>query len=271
MPRIEQRETFGARSIENVAYPATADSTGVPDQSLRSAVRNLRNQNIPINSSPAERSALSETRLVLAAQAGSSAAFAELQGRYARRLYRTIIAITKNREDAEDALQETFLRAHLALCNFEGRSSVYSWLTRIAINSALMVLRKRRARPEFLFDPSTDEVEKDPSQLEIKDHSLNPEQVCDQRERRACILRAIQRLDPKLRIALQIRVRYGCSIKEIAETLGISEAAAKTRLHRARKCLIRMRAVRLLTANALVSPASERERVNFGLQDRGQS
>lgn len=98
---------------------------------------------LPLGQLAAER----DEQLVSAAKAGSDDAFAQLQHLYAPRLYSTIIRITKNHEDAEDVLQDTFLRVHLALCNFEGRSSFYSWVTRIAINSALMALRKRRARP----------------------------------------------------------------------------------------------------------------------------
>src|ERR1700678_882378 len=90
-----------------------------------------------------------DQRLVYAAQSGCRAAFDELVSLYSRRVRRTVLAITKNSEDAEDAMQESFLRAFLAISRFEGRSSFYTWLTRIAINSALMILRRRRARPEF--------------------------------------------------------------------------------------------------------------------------
>lgn len=88
----------------------------------------------------------------------SSACFAELYATYSRRLYNTIFAITKNHEDAEDALQETFLRAYTGIHAFEGRSAIYSWLTRIAINSALIVLRKRRVRPELLVSNTMREL-----------------------------------------------------------------------------------------------------------------
>ena len=114
---------------------------------------------------------------------GSTMAFDELQKEYSSRLFKTILRITKNWEDAEDALQDTFLRAYLALHGFEGRSSVYSWLTRIAINSALMVLRRRRSRPEALLICSFEEGDGD-SPLELKDSSSNPEQLCDLREKR---------------------------------------------------------------------------------------
>ena len=95
--------------------------------------------------------------IVLAAQAGSPAAFAELYSAYSRRLFQTILSITRNPHDAEEALQDTFLRAYLAIKSFEGKSQIYTWLTRIAVNTALMVLRKQRTRPELLFDPQPDD------------------------------------------------------------------------------------------------------------------
>ena len=177
--------------------------------------------------------ALRDRRLVSEAQAGSPAAFAQIHSLYRAQLFNTAYAITKNREDAEDVIQDTFMRAHLALARFEGRSSVYSWLTRIAINSALMSLRKRRARPELLFEPAF-ETRDDSLPFEIKDTALNPEQLCDQRQRSDALLRAIKRLEPNLRTPIQIRMRHGSSLQEIGDALGISVAAVKTRLHRAR-------------------------------------
>ena len=176
---------------------------------------------------------LRDTELISAALTGSSDAFAELQRLYSPQLYNTIFRITRNREDAEDVLQETFLRAYLALRNFEGRSSVYSWLTRIAINSALMLLRKRRNHPEVCFDLAS-EPENDVTYLEPEDPCLNPEQVCDQRQRCANIHSAIERLQASLREPLQTRMTHGSSLEEIARSLDITEAAVKARLHRAR-------------------------------------
>jgi RNA polymerase sigma-70 factor, ECF subfamily len=172
--------------------------------------------------------------ILSAAQAGSSEAFAELYAIYSRRLYKTIVAITRNPEDAEDALQETFLRVYLAFHTFEGRSNVYTWLTRIAINSTLMILRRRRARPEILFDPQPDAQT---CRFEIKDSAPNPEQVCDQRQIQVRLLRAVRNLDVSLRRPIQMRMTQGASVKEISRTLNISEAAVKTRLHRARRRL----------------------------------
>jgi RNA polymerase sigma-70 factor (ECF subfamily) len=174
-----------------------------------------------------------DSEIVTAARTGSPGAFAELHAIYSRRLYNTIIAITKTPEDAEDALQETFLRVHLAIHAFEGRSSLYTWLTQIAINSALRVLRKRRTRPEVLFDPQPDSAAETVS-FEIKDSAPNPEQACELRQRQDEVLRAMHKLSACLRGTIRMRMATGWSVKEISQALNISESAVKTRLHRAR-------------------------------------
>jgi RNA polymerase sigma-70 factor, ECF subfamily len=160
-------------------------------------------------------------------------AFAELHAIYSRRLYSTILAITKHPEDAEDALQDTFLRACMAMHTFEGRSTVYSWLTRIAINSALTILCQRRVRGEIKFASQSDN-HADAVSLEIKDPTPNPEQLCDLRQRRVTLLRAIRKLDSRLRKPVQMRMMNESSLKEISRTLNISEGAVKVRLYRAR-------------------------------------
>ena len=175
-----------------------------------------------------------DEEIVLAAQAGSPEAFAELHATYSRRIYKTILGVTKNPQDAEDALQETFLRAYSAIHAFEGRSNIYTWLTRIAINCALSILRRRRARVEF--DPQPDAGNKTHS-FEISDSAPNPEQVYDLRQRRVKLLGAIHDLDVQLRTPLQMQITKGWPIKEISQALNISEAAVKTRLHRARRHL----------------------------------
>jgi len=171
--------------------------------------------------------------LVSAAQAGSSIAFAELREIYARRVYRKLLTITKNHEDAEDALQDAFLRAYLAIHSFEGRSSFYSWLTRIGINSALMILRKRRARPEVSFDRQH-EMDEEDSVIEFKDAGPSPEQICVHRQRCARALTSIGKLQPRLREVVELHLGQSRSVKEIAQALEISEAAVKSRLFRAR-------------------------------------
>jgi RNA polymerase sigma-70 factor, ECF subfamily len=191
------------------------------------------NCSIPPKVRSAEPVIARDNEIVLAAQAGSPGAFTDLHAIYSKRLYKTIFAITKNPEDAEDALQETFLRIYLAIHTFEGRSTVYSWLTRIAINSALMILRKRRARPEILFDPQPDPLSQT-LMFEVKDSAPNPEQICELRQRRVKILSAIRDLGPGLREPIRMRTAKEASVAEIGRALNISKAAVKARLYRAR-------------------------------------
>ena len=177
-----------------------------------------------------------DQRLVYAAQSGCRAAFDELVSLHSRRVYRTVLAITKNSEDAEDAMQESFLRAFLAISRFEGRASFYSWLTRIAINSALMILRRRRARPEFsLSTPQewSDEI----AHMDFEDLAPNPEETHYHRQRHTRLTRAIRSLSPNLREIVQACVVEECSVRDVAEKFNISEAAVKSRLYRARKRL----------------------------------
>jgi RNA polymerase sigma-70 factor (ECF subfamily) len=212
---------------------------------------------------------LRDSQLVSDALAGSSDAFAELQRLYSGNLYCTIFRITRNREDAEDALQDTFLRAYLALGKFEGRSSFYSWLTRIAINSALMILRKRRAHPEMPFDAPR-ESENDILQFEFKDPAPDPEQVYDQRQRCVNIQREIKKLRFKLRGPI-LQVAHGSSLKEIARALDISEAAVKSRLSRARARINAARGLMGAEEKRYVSSGLQRKGLIPGLQNREQS
>ena len=197
---------------------------------------NAPNHVTSLNVRSMERAIAQDNEIVSVVQAGSARPFAELHSIYSRRLYNTILAITKSPEDAEDALQETFLRAYLAIHTFEGRSTVYSWLTRIAINSALMILRKRRTRAEISLDPQPDA----PAErfcIEIKDSAPNPEQICDEHQRRAGLLKAFQKLSPHLQEPMRMRMMADSSLKEISRALNISEGAVKARLHRARRRL----------------------------------
>jgi RNA polymerase sigma-70 factor, ECF subfamily len=171
--------------------------------------------------------------LVDAARSGCRAAFNQLWDLYSLRVYRTTLSITKNAQDAEDALQESFLHAFLALESFEGRASFYTWLTRIAINSALGMLRKRHRRPEISID-STSRLEEESAPEELRDSAPNPEQIFEQQQKHAKLMKAIHKLPANLRVAVQMRLTEDCSVKEIAYRLNISQAAAKSRLYRAR-------------------------------------
>lgn len=181
--------------------------------------------------------------LVFAARSGCRQAFNELWDLYSRRVYRTLLGITNNPQDAEDALQDAFLRAFLALEGFEGRANFYTWLTRIAINSALGILRKRRCRPETALEANSQREDEGPYG-EFRDLAPDPEQVYAVQEEREKLMRAILRLPPELRKATQARITENCSVKEVACRLNISEAAAKSRLYRARVMLGSLAAVR---------------------------
>lgn len=175
--------------------------------------------------------------LLLALRTGSSAAFNQLQKRYSKLLYRRILSITRNHEDAEDALQDTFMRAFQAFDSFQGRSHVSTWLTRIAINSALMVIRRRRpsCAEASLTPPSRSEAGF--QEFDVPDSAPTPEEACDLKQRLDGMWNAIERLDPKSRHALGIQVTMEYTLEEMAHTLDVSVAAAKARLHRARKRL----------------------------------
>jgi RNA polymerase sigma-70 factor, ECF subfamily len=170
--------------------------------------------------------------LLTALRSGSHAAFEELQKAYSDRLYKRILSITRNHADAEDALQDTFMRAFVGLDSFEGRSQLSTWLTRIAFNSALMIIRRRRTGE--VFAPQADSAVHD---FDIRDSAPNPEEICDRKQRLNRMFSAIERLEPISRTAIRIRITQESSMKEIADTLDVSLAAVKAKLHRARKKL----------------------------------
>jgi RNA polymerase sigma-70 factor, ECF subfamily len=208
-----------------------------------------------------------DLELVAAARAGSGAAFEELQSRYSRRLYRRTRSMTGNHEDAEDALQETFLHAYLALQSFEGRSQFASWLTRIAINSALMVLRRRRSRPEVLFEPSS-ESEEPAAAIDVRDNALNPEQLYELKQRSDCAMRAIGMLSVNLRTPITTWVEQDCSVKELARALNLSLATVKARLYRARKQLACSAPCEERASDASSVSGSKRQYTIPGFQNR---
>jgi RNA polymerase sigma-70 factor, ECF subfamily len=177
-----------------------------------------------------------DRKLVLAARSGCQTAFNKLWELYSRRVYRTILGITNNAQDAEDALQDSFFRAFLALDSFEGRASFYSWLTRIAINSAFGILRKRRSQPETYLN-TTSQQEDESAPEEFRDLAPDPEQAYAEYQRHAKLMQAIGLLPTSLREAIQTQITEDCSLREVADRLNISEVAAKSRLYRARKLL----------------------------------
>jgi RNA polymerase sigma factor (sigma-70 family) len=175
--------------------------------------------------------------LVAAAKDGDHQAYAELCRRHSKQLFRRVLRITNNRADAEDTLQEALLNAYIHIGSFEGKSAFSSWLTRIAINSALMSLRKKRSQPVYSFESDSDVDDfKLPEPIET---SYNPEESCIQNALEDELDHAIRYLSPTLRAVVQIRYREDASVSEIAKILGISESAVKSRLLRARSKLRR--------------------------------
>jgi RNA polymerase sigma-70 factor, ECF subfamily len=183
-----------------------------------------------------EASDLPENVLISAAQAGQEWAFTELCFRYSKRIFFMLNKITKSREDAEDALQESILKAFVHFGDFNGTSTFGTWFTRIGVNSALMILRRKRARPEISTDASVNESVKE-FQWEIADRRPNPEDHYIELEKRRRLQSAISKLPKGYRHLVERRRRSEASIKEIAEEAGITVAATKSRLLRARHVL----------------------------------
>ena len=180
-------------------------------------------------------SEMGDDLLVQSAQAGQEWAFVELCTRNSKRVFNTIYGVTKNREDAEDALQDSMMRAFLHLKQFDGRSSFATWFTRIGIKSALMILRKRRIRLETSIDAT---AEGETWQTwQIADHSADPEKHYVGHERSAHLKNAICRLPSALRLVVECGQMEGHSMKQIAHNMGISIPATKSRLARAKVAL----------------------------------
>jgi RNA polymerase sigma factor (sigma-70 family) len=186
-----------------------------------------------------------EKKLVQAAKAGQSAAFGALSERYTEQLLRVTQRITRNREDSEDAVQDAMLRAFIHLRDFDGRSTFSTWLTRIAINSALMMLRKKRTSLE-IATAGSDDPEMNGVGYQIADRAPNPERLYAQREEDRILKRAIHSLRPNLRKVVEIQQLQEVSIQETARAMCISVAAAKGRLFHAKVALRRSPALRLM-------------------------
>jgi RNA polymerase sigma factor (sigma-70 family) len=182
---------------------------------------------------------LSDDSLVQAAKKGHSTAFATLCERYRQQLFRAAHRITRSYDDAEDAVPDALLRAFVHITDFDGRSSFGTWLTRIAINSALMILRKKRASLEIATD-CNDEFAVDGPRHVITDQGPNPEMRYAQSEAESVLMKAIENLRPTLRVVVQIQQLQERSLRETAEALGISLTAAKGRLFHARNALRRL-------------------------------
>ena len=168
-----------------------------------------------------------------ALKAGDRLEFARLVETYYEMIYRLAIKMLNNPQDAEDVLQETFLKALRGIRNFDGRSNISTWLYRIATNEALMVLR--RQKPDIISPDEpleTDEGEQDP--VQIVDWCCLPEPELMSAEAQRYLEQAVNRLSPNLRAVFVLRDIEGLSTQETGEVLNLSETAVKTRLSRAR-------------------------------------
>jgi RNA polymerase sigma-70 factor (ECF subfamily) len=184
--------------------------------------------------SPHDEISITDEVLIVAARSGDRPAFVELWTRHSKSAFNMAYRITGNQEDAEDVVQDAWLRAYVHLNTFDGRSKFSTWLTRIAINSALGILRRKRARPETSMETTDGETWQ---HWEIADKTKNIEDLYARHEGVERLRRAIRRLQPTLRNVVEIHQSNDRSVKEIADLAGISVAATKSRLLRARRIL----------------------------------
>jgi RNA polymerase sigma-70 factor (ECF subfamily) len=177
----------------------------------------------------------SDGALVAAARSGDHQAFEELVLRHKQKAFAVAQRITNNHEDAEDVVQESFHKAFLHLDSFQEKSRFSTWLTRITMNEALMLLRRRRAVFEVL--PGGPDNDMNPSSEAFVDRSPNPEESCWQRERSDLLTKAINRLGPKIRSTIWLRDIEERSVEETAQILGTSISAVKARVFQGRRKL----------------------------------
>lgn len=168
-----------------------------------------------------------------ALQEGDRGEFARLVEQYSPMIYRLGSKMLDNPQDVEDMLQETFIKAYRHLGDFDGRSSLSTWLYRIATNEALMAMRRKRPDTISFDEPQADETEPQ-EPLQIVDWCCMPEQELISAEGRAYLDKAVEGLPTSLRVVFLLRDIEGLSTRETAEVLNLSEMAVKTRLSRAR-------------------------------------
>jgi RNA polymerase sigma-70 factor (ECF subfamily) len=174
-----------------------------------------------------------DVALVERVRAGDVSAYDTLVRKYERQLFRIAQHITQNREDAEDVMQDAFLKAYEKLDQFQGNSKFYTWLVRIAVNESLMRLRKRRTGKLVSMDEDM-QTEEGSVPRDFADWAPNPEQNYNQSELAEILKKTIQGLPQGFRVVFVLRDVDGLSTEETAEALGLSVPAVKSRLLRAR-------------------------------------
>ncbi len=228
---------FNSKGARSINFPTDRDRypDGQIGSSTTASIRDA--QSIGILGHPgACQPQPSEDHLLNEAKSGNDQAFVELFQRYCGPLERTIFRIVQNRQDTEDIVQETVLSAWRHLNGFRGNCRFYTWVTRIGINKSLMLLRKRKVRPEVLFFP----IPSESNTIEVPEYpdvSPNPEQLCASRQINEVVLQAVGGLPIGLRDIFAHYYREECLLEEAANALGLTVAAAKSRLLRARRAL----------------------------------
>lgn len=177
----------------------------------------------------------SESALVTAAKSGNTQAFEELVLRHEPKVLAVAQRITNNREDAQDVAQESFHKAFCHLNNFQENSRFSTWMIRIAMNEAFMLLRRRRATPEVL--PENPDDGEEYFSEKFVDQRPTPEQSCRLRERKQILTEAINHLGPKIRRAILLRDIEERTAEETARILGTSISAVKARVFQGRRKL----------------------------------
>jgi RNA polymerase sigma-70 factor (ECF subfamily) len=174
-----------------------------------------------------------DLKLVQASKNGNVAAFEQLVKRYDRKLFQIAQSVTHNREDSQDVVQETFLKAYQHLADFRGDSQFSTWLIRITLNQSLMKLRKLRRTKEMSLDEDFG-IDEDVLPREVIDWAPNPEQLYSVSELRNILIKTIEELRPILRAVFVLQDLEGLSTDQTAEALNLSQSAVKSRLSRAR-------------------------------------
>jgi RNA polymerase sigma factor (sigma-70 family) len=189
---------------------------------------------------------MSDEALVAGAKMGHGSFFGELHERHRERMFQVAHRITRHREDAQDAVQESFLSAYVHLKKFDERARFSTWLTRIAINASLMKIRKNRVSREVGVGDAVDAVG-------LRDSVPNPEEICARTEQKAALRDAIAKLRPTLRTVVELHDLQECSLHETAEALEISVAAAKARLFHGRAALRRAAQLKVCRSTELMT------------------
>jgi RNA polymerase sigma-70 factor (ECF subfamily) len=195
----------------------------------------------------------SDGALVAAAKLGDGQAFEELVFRHKQKVLGMAQRITNNREDAEDVAQESFHKAFLHLHDFQEKARFSTWLTRIALNEAFILLRRRRGLFEVL--PGSPDDDAQSSAEAFVDQNPNPEESCWRRERTDLLTKAINRLGPKIRSTILLRDIEERSVEETARILGTSTTAVKARVFQGRRKLRGTLSLRLLQQVYAEGPA----------------